>query len=433
MTIQLKNVGKVCEASIKLEGVTVIAGQNSTGKTTIAKAIHSTLSPLKDLQQRIKHERMRSVRRLLALWFDAVTTQYLHSTEGRERFFYEKRMYRDRQEFIQDVLSLYKDELATIPCQWEFTHEMLLPLVKPFTSNEVPGVTICVAGEIDLVLNRTNEALARDDAAYLKFILEQSFAESFDGQVNAVDTDQQAFIDTGLVSFAFASGNIVDLAYDPSVFNVDDEVTFIKSYRDCGLDKQPLIMRAQHSDIQRKLLHEGHGATTEPETIEEHQERKLSIDKVRQCIDGIVHGHLDLQDDVFQFIEDEHPLLRIKMKNVASGVIPFVIIERLVENGTLKRGSLLIIDEPEMNLHPQWQVDCADLLVCLQQKAGINSLLISHSPYFIRAVDRALLKASGVPHAMYLMVAQGKRYKAEEVTDTPDQIFKELYAPFERL
>ena len=35
MRLYLKNVGKVSEADIKLDGITVIAGENNTGKSTV--------------------------------------------------------------------------------------------------------------------------------------------------------------------------------------------------------------------------------------------------------------------------------------------------------------------------------------------------------------------------------------------------------------
>ena len=40
MRLYLKNVGKVSEADIKLDGITVIAGENNTGKSTVGKMLY---------------------------------------------------------------------------------------------------------------------------------------------------------------------------------------------------------------------------------------------------------------------------------------------------------------------------------------------------------------------------------------------------------
>ena len=62
--------------------------------------------------------------------------------------------------------------------------------------------------------------------------------------------------------------------------------------------------------------------------------------------------------------------------------------------------SLLIIDEPEVHLHPTWQVKFAEILVRLSQEFAIPIVLTSHSPYFIEALE-----------------AYTKKYKYEDSTN----------------
>lgn len=40
MKICLKNIGKIKEADIELDGITIIAGDNNTGKSTIGKSVY---------------------------------------------------------------------------------------------------------------------------------------------------------------------------------------------------------------------------------------------------------------------------------------------------------------------------------------------------------------------------------------------------------
>lgn len=47
----------------------------------------------------------------------------------------------------------------------------------------------------------------------------------------------------------------------------------------------------------------------------------------------------------------------------------------------------MIIDEPEVNLHPEWQFKFAEILVLLAKELDITIYLNSHSPFFIEAID----------------------------------------------
>lgn len=71
----------------------------------------------------------------------------------------------------------------------------------------------------------------------------------------------------------------------------------------------------------------------------------------------------------------------------AAGIKQIGIIEILLQNNSLKENSFLIIDEPESNLHPQWQIKFAQILTILSKEMGIYIYLNSHSPIFIEAVS----------------------------------------------
>jgi len=51
MELQLKNIGMIKEANVKLDGLTVIAGENDTGKSTVGKALFFQLRFISDLKK----------------------------------------------------------------------------------------------------------------------------------------------------------------------------------------------------------------------------------------------------------------------------------------------------------------------------------------------------------------------------------------------
>ena len=71
----------------------------------------------------------------------------------------------------------------------------------------------------------------------------------------------------------------------------------------------------------------------------------------------------------------------------SAGIKEIGIIQILLQNNKLKENSFLIIDEPEANLHPSWQIKYAEILVLLAKDLNIHIYLNSHSPMFIEAIS----------------------------------------------
>ena len=61
-------------------------------------------------------------------------------------------------------------------------------------------------------------------------------------------------------------------------------------------------------------------------------------------------------------------------------------MERLLINGHLNSHTLLLIDEPEAHLHPEWVVEFAHLLVLLHKEMGVKIMIASHNPDMVSAI-----------------------------------------------
>ena len=59
----------------------------------------------------------------------------------------------------------------------------------------------------------------------------------------------------------------------------------------------------------------------------------------------------------------------------------------MLNNNELTKNSFLILDEPEINLHPELQVKLAEILVLLVKELNIYLYINSHSPQFIEALE----------------------------------------------
>ena len=76
-------------------------------------------------------------------------------------------------------------------------------------------------------------------------------------------------------------------------------------------------------------------------------------------------------------------------------------------NSYIKTRGVIILDEPEIHLHPEWQLLFAELIVLLHKEFGLHILLNTHSPYFLNAIE--------VYSAKYQVADKCKYYLTENV------------------
>jgi len=114
---------------------------------------------------------------------------------------------------------------------------------------------------------------------------------------------------------------------------------------------------------------------------------------------------------------------------VATGIKNFGILQLLLKNNYLTKDAILIVDEPEVHLHPKWQLKYAQFVVNLVQN-GVKVFINSHSPYMIEALQRYSEKAN-VPSDFYL-AQDGYIAKVEDSnSQTLARIFEKLSEPFD--
>ncbi|MFZ2890257.1 AAA family ATPase, partial [Sulfuricurvum sp.] len=138
----------------------------------------------------------------------------------------------------------------------------------------------------------------------------------------------------------------------------------------------------------------------------------------------VLNGHFQYDRKKREFIfKKDHATF--KSINVASGLKCFGILQMLNRNGFLDNRSLLILDEPEVHLHPKWQLAYAQVIIDLIKEEGLNVVVNSHSPYMIEALKRFAEKEN--INANYYLAEDGKIIKSD---DSLEKIFEKLSEPF---
>lgn len=95
------------------------------------------------------------------------------------------------------------------------------------------------------------------------------------------------------------------------------------------------------------------------------------------------------------------------LEECATGIKSLSILNFLYTRNFLGNKTLLIIDEPEAHLHPQWILEYAKILVRLNRRLGVRLLITTHSPGMLDAIRR-VANVEEVPELRF--------YLAEEVS-----------------
>ena len=125
------------------------------------------------------------------------------------------------------------------------------------------------------------------------------------------------------------------------------------------------------------------------------------------------------------------------LKDCATGVKSFSILQLLLKNGFLQKDTLLIIDEPEAHLHPQWIVEYARMIVLLHKEIGVKFFIASHSTDMVSAI-RYIAAKEGVQERLNFYLAEDSietpyEYLYRELGLDIDPIFKSFNKSFDKI
>lgn len=67
MKLHLENIGLIQDATIEMQGITVIAGENGTGKSTVGKALYAIFNSFYEVQEQIGQERFQSIYNIIKI------------------------------------------------------------------------------------------------------------------------------------------------------------------------------------------------------------------------------------------------------------------------------------------------------------------------------------------------------------------------------
>ena len=147
------------------------------------------------------------------------------------------------------------------------------------------------------------------------------------------------------------------------------------------LDTKMERIATEHTDSLRKDIQSIHSEANNG--LNDEYEQKIK--KLEEKINTILHGKIEYEEDQYKYSSENG--VYSSMINTASGIKQIGIIQLLISNHKLKPGSFFIVDEPEVNLHPEWQIKLSQILVLLASELNVIVYINSHSPFVMEALS----------------------------------------------
>ncbi len=416
MKLYLKNIGKIADATIEIEGITVIGGENNTGKSTVGKSLFSMFNSFYEIQQQIREERLLSIENVLQLIY-------------RNFYFYNSEQIKDIDDFSKEILSK-ADEYKKMP---ELLQEEILSMLN-VTSE--PRKVFFERINIGDLIDRIVDILKISDEDIFNSVVNKKLNAEFNGQLLNIYSEFEGNISlrvqnkklsvTVLEDSVSVSG--LDYSLHTEAIYIDDP--FVLDDVDYRRIRRRTIYADHRVQLINKLLLRSNNASVVDEIVVENRFKKI-YNKLTSICDGSIvqqkNGRL-----AYQMRNSDRTL---SVKNLSTGLKTFVILKTLLTNGTIETNGTIILDEPEIHLHPEWQLLFAEIIVLLNKEFGVNILLNTHSPYFLRAIQVYSAKYEMSDICKYYMSESGEKGKTyiTDVTDNVDKIFAKLSKPLQKL
>ena len=161
-------------------------------------------------------------------------------------------------------------------------------------------------------------------------------------------------------------------------------------------------------------------------------EKKL--EKILKIMNDVCSGSLQAEEGKDFVYKEENFNGTLNMVNLSTGIKSFVILKQLLQSGIIDEHGMIILDEPEIHLHPEWQLKFAESIVLIQKEFHTNILLNTHSPYFLNAIE-VYSQKYGIDDKCkyYLAEDRGGNAVISDVTDKTEVLYAKLAQPLQKL
>jgi len=396
----IENVGNIDKATITIKPLTIIAGENSSGKTFVTKSLYTILDAIYQkhfFKQLVKHyQSVSGTYKLLTMQlqstvkidldfeknFEIVNDRFINLlinlststfTEEENLLKINTNFFEEFNEMIRTYLNIRLETNKFKKYSIEIDKILLsLDELMNTINNHTKVITNSISLQLETGMKKNyqitnlqsliNRAQKKDLKLDIETIGEvtvnQKSIMEFDFDINGMEKVQKVqnivFFDSPVYikirkALEKINNGLIDLT----------DGKYLKGYPKY-LDKLYNFIDKEYIDI-------------------------ADFDEISKDIQKIIAGKLDVtKSGDINYIDNNGSTIPLSL--TAMGISNIGLIDLLLRNNVINKGSFLIMDEPEVHLHPEWQVALANILYKIA-KNGANIIIATHSLDFLKAFE----------------------------------------------
>lgn len=446
----IENLGNIEKADIEVKQFTLIAGENGSGKSFATKSIYSILDALnKDYITKELIETVSFIKKEFAIFEEKLTNKASVDIEFIEKY------HQNYEPFLLAVLEAY--QMSDLRSQAQLSknyeknyNEIISEIQKYQTQRGNLKKFINIKAHIDSfaklfvkinqIITEHKNVVVEGIEKNLKDNLKKNFQiTDLKPIIHKKSKQIKFYINTignitidgkEVLDFSFSSDGIVEIQELQNIVFIDSPV-YLKIRK--GLEKNesfkfhpffkesdrylkgyPLYLERLYEFIDKKYIDEPDFKSLSDE-LQELIKGKLSVTK---------------SGDI-EYVNEQG--INIPLSLTAMGISNIGLIDLLLRNNIINKGSFLIIDEPEAHLHPKWQVALVEILYKVA-KSGANIIIATHSIDMIKTVELILKKEENAKDLISInKMPFNSEFKSLNNEEKIEEILTDLSSPFYEL
>lgn len=421
----LKDYRAVKSAQIRINGITVLAGINGCGKSTLSRWLYFLINA--------EHEFERFQR-----------SYYIHSLEKEVEKI--QRVFRSSNSTAN--YSSIKRQIHQLAFKDDFDWYVLKDLYFSFVRKAEEDLSYYskehdLNGRIAAFLFESDEYNQLESDEIIKRYIEEcenTYVKGYESFLHSLEMYARKDLEK-VIREEYSSGEPI-----PSSLSLfEDKMSLIGEEQ---FIPPLLLQRAVYIDTPMAVFSSGFVLGKDIWSQFEKYITTVNNDytgqntsKLKLQIQSVVGGSFKEVDDEFEVEKELHYVSKeqgvdITINEAATGIKSFAYMYKLIENGWLDKYSLLLIDEPEAHLHPQWIVEFARLLVLIHKELGVKIVIASHNPDMIAAIQAIATKEEVIDSTVFYLAqkdAESGRFIFEDKGSEIGDIFESFNIALSRI
>ncbi|MDD6306173.1 MAG: AAA family ATPase [Clostridiales bacterium] len=422
MRLDIENFAVIKKASIKLDGITVIAGENNTGKSTVGKILSCIFNSMYQIEDEVECQKDERIMRILAYGFEQLRTEQEINSNVRRLPETQLPLRIRRKKYgetVSELKHLSGEDRYT--CIRQLYESMNMGIVKPDFNK--------IVGE---VVQKIDETLKISDDVIVSTLVKNYFSNCFSKQINdAYAPESKAVAELKIkgqqIKIEISPQNGIQIERGISILHeaICIDSPLVMDYINTWEYMDGLNMQEEH--LVKKLNE------TPSRNVLEEILVNTKLESIFRLLDSVTTGKI-VRNEEGDFVLEDKDDITFNIQNLSMGIKAFSIIRMLLENGTIKEKDILILDEPEIHLHPEWQLVYAEIIVLLEKYFDLTILITTHSPYFLEAVETYAKKYEVTNNTnYYLTKREGQEVVVSDMTGQLENVYRLLAEPFAKL